>query len=93
MIINGQRYEYQETSGTTLRYLTSTLSGSSLKHIIAEFNTSTNVITLNEFIVNSGVAYQVTEPTAANTDGDLKFVVLSSAPATKYAGYLYYITD
>lgn len=40
----------------------------------------------------SGVSYLTTAPSSANTDGDLKFVVLSSEPATKYSGYLYFIT-
>ena len=40
----------------------------------------------------SGVSYLTTAPSAANTDGDLKFVVLSSDPATKYSGYIYIIT-
>lgn len=38
-----------------------------------------------------GVAYLTEAPTSANTDG-LKFVVLSSDPATKYDGYIYFIT-
>ena len=37
------------------------------------------------------VVYLTEAPTAANTDG-LKFVVLSSDPATKYDGYIYIIT-
>ena len=37
------------------------------------------------------VAYLTEAPTSANTDG-LKFVVLSSDPATKYDGYIYIIT-
>ena len=48
-------------------------------------------ITANAISV-SGVSYITTAPTAANTDGDLKFVVLSSDPSTKYAGYIYIIT-
>lgn len=40
----------------------------------------------------SGVGYLTTAPSSANTDGDLKFVVLSSEPSTKYSGYLYIIT-
>lgn len=40
----------------------------------------------------SGVSYLTTAPSANNPDGDLKFVVLSSEPATKYSGYLYIIT-
>lgn len=35
--------------------------------------------------------YVTTAPTAANTDG-IKVAVLSSEPATKYAGWLYIIT-
>ena len=38
-----------------------------------------------------GVSYLTTAPTAANTDGDLKIVVLATEPATKYNGYLYLI--
>ena len=37
------------------------------------------------------VVYLTEAPTSANTDG-LKFVVLSSDPATKYDGYIYIIT-
>lgn len=40
----------------------------------------------------SGVAYLTTAPSAANTAGDLKFVVLSAEPATYYNGYYYIIT-
>lgn len=39
-----------------------------------------------------GVSYLTEAPTSNNTDG-LKFVVLSSEPATKYEGYLYIITE
>ena len=38
----------------------------------------------------SAVSYLTEAPTAANENG-LKFVVLSSEPATKYAGYIYFI--
>jgi len=37
------------------------------------------------------ISYLTEAPTSANTDG-LKFVVLSSNPATKYDGYIYIIT-
>lgn len=43
-------------------------------------------------IASDSVAYTTTAPTSANTSGRLKFVVLSSEPATKYDGYLYIIT-
>lgn len=39
-----------------------------------------------------GVKYQTTAPTSANTEGDLKFVVLNDDPITKYSGYIYIIT-
>lgn len=41
----------------------------------------------------NGVKYVTTAPTSANTEGDLKFVVLASDPATKYSGYIYIITE
>ena len=43
-------------------------------------------------IPSPGVTYLTTAPSSANTDGFLKFVVLSSEPATKYRGYVYIIT-
>lgn len=36
--------------------------------------------------------YLTTAPTSANTSGNLKFVVLSAEPVTKYDGYVYLIT-
>ena len=39
-----------------------------------------------------GVPYTTVAPTEANTSGTLKFVVLSSEPATRYNGYFYIIT-
>ena len=47
-------------------------------------------LTATKFI--GGLDYTTTTPTAANTDG-LKIAVLSSEPATKYAGWLYFITE
>ena len=91
--INGKRFEYQESGTNLVRYMNSSLNGAIIKLTIAEFNTSTNIITFVEKDVSDGVSYQTTPPTSHNTDGTLKFVVLSSAPATKYQGYLYYITD
>lgn len=41
----------------------------------------------------SGFPYTTTAPTADNTDGNLKVVVLSSEPGTKYNGWLYIITE
>jgi len=42
-------------------------------------------------VIALGVQFMTTAPTSANT-GSLKFVVLSSEPATKYSGYIYLIT-
>ena len=43
--------------------------------------------------MNSGIPYLTTAPSANNTSGCLKVVVLSSEPATRYSGYLYLITE
>ena len=40
----------------------------------------------------NGLPYLTTAPSANNTEGNIKIVVLSSDPATKYSGYLYIIT-
>lgn len=42
--------------------------------------------------VSGLLSYITTAPSAANTSGLLKVVVLSSEPATRYDGYLYIIT-
>lgn len=39
------------------------------------------------------VDYTTEAPTEANTNGKLKFVVLPAAPANKYDGYVYIITE
>lgn len=41
----------------------------------------------------SGVPYLTTAPAADNTDGTLKFVVLTAEPAQKYNGYVYLIVE
>lgn len=41
----------------------------------------------------NGLNYLTTAPESANTSGQIKIVVLSSDPATKYDGYLYIITE
>lgn len=41
----------------------------------------------------NGLNYLTTAPSSANTSGQIKIVVLSSDPATKYDGYLYIITE
>lgn len=41
----------------------------------------------------SGVPYLTTAPAADNTDGTLKFVVLTAEPATRYNGYVYLIVE
>lgn len=42
---------------------------------------------------SKGITYLTTAPSAANTDGGLIIVVLSSEPTTKYDGYIYLITE
>ena len=51
--------------------------------------TSGGVYQAIQSFVPNGINYLTTAPVADNTDGDLKIVVLSSEPATKYNGYLY----
>ena len=46
-----------------------------------------------ELISDNEIAYSTEVPTAANTSGKLKVVVLDSDPATKYDGYLYLIEE
>lgn len=41
----------------------------------------------------SGLPYLTTAPVADNTDGTLKFVVLTAEPATRYEGYVYLIVE
>ena len=52
-------------------------------------------ITSNTISANtpSEISYLTTAPTADDTSGNLKIVVLSSEPATKYNGYIYFITE
>ena len=47
----------------------------------------------NDTISVSGVPYLTTAPVADNTDGTLKFVVLTAEPATRYEGYVYLIVE
>lgn len=98
LIINDKRYEYQESytnlsSEVVVRYLNASLDGTLIKFTIAEINIDTSVITFIDNVVNDGMAYTTTAPSQANTNGLMKLVVLSSEPATKYAGWLYYITQ
>lgn len=43
--------------------------------------------------VANEISYTTTAPSADNTSGNLKFVVLSSEPAQRYSGYFYIITS
>ena len=49
--------------------------------------------TSGTFTSGNSLPYITTAPSAANTDGGLILVVLSSDPATRYAGYIYIITS
>lgn len=70
-------------TGTSARSNARTLDWSG-NEVLAGTSTATKFI--------GGLDYTTTEPTAANTDG-LKIAVLSSEPATKYSGWLYFITE
>lgn len=58
--------------------------------IDAETLKGTSVVDSNG-VVLCPITYTTTAPTSANTNG-IKICVLSSEPATKYAGWLYLIT-
>ena len=52
----------------------------------------------SELIDDSGsikklVTYQTTAPTANIYDGGLHFVYLTTPPATRYSGYIYFIAE
>lgn len=49
-------------------------------------------ISSNTVSLNGVIPYTTTAPTAANNTG-VKIAILSSEPATKYAGWLYFITE
>ena len=49
-------------------------------------------ISSNQISLNGVIPYTTTAPTAANNTG-VKIAILSSEPATKYAGWLYFITE
>lgn len=93
IIINGKRFEYQDANGFNLRYFNASLNGAIIHLIIMEYNTDRNEVLFIEQDVNDGIVYTTTEPTAPNTNGLMKLVVLNAQPATKYAGWLYYITQ
>lgn len=61
-----------------------------LSGVITDGTNSVSVANIQD--KTKGIPYLTTAPTADNTDG-LKFVVLSSEPATKYNGYIYIITE
>ena len=80
----------------------STATQAALNEKQASLVSGTNIKTINgSSILGSGdlavdaagVQYTATAPTVANTDGNLKFVVLEQEPATKYDGYIYLIKE
>lgn len=58
---------------------------------VSSVNGSSGAIT-GVLTTSSGLPYTTTAPSSANTDG-IKIAVLSSEPATKYSGWLYFITE
>lgn len=93
IIVNGKRFEYQDASGFHLRYFNASLNGTLIHLTIMDYNTDRNEVIFTEQDVNDGMTYTTTEPSAANQNGLMKLVVLDHDPATKYAGWLYYITQ
>lgn len=97
--INGKRFIYQKkdfngiTLQSTVTYLSSELDGTLIKLTIMKLNTTTGLVNFTEQVVNDGLVYITTAPTGPNTNGLMKLVVLDHDPATKYAGWLYYITQ
>ena len=53
----------------------------------------TLISSANQLVLSGQIPYFTTAPVADNTSGFLKFVVLTSEPATRYDGYLYIITE
>lgn len=93
IIVNGKRFEYQDASGFHLRYFNASLNGTLIHLTIMDYNTDRNEVIFTEQDVNDGMTYTTTEPSAPNTNGLMKLVVLNAQPTTKYAGWLYYITQ
>ena len=63
------------------------------KKIVGDFDIVGNITQNGSPLVISGITYLTTAPSADNTDGDLKFVILDHEPATYYNGYYYIITE
>lgn len=68
------------------------LVGINTSNAQTNLNLGTGLAVSGNAVNVTGIAYSTTAPTANNTAGDLKFVVLSSEPATYYTGYYYIIT-
>lgn len=89
---------WQGEGGAICRFLNDTVGGIIYGALdsdggvgIITFTVSISTSTVTWSLVKPGLPYLTTAPTANNTDG-LKFVVLSSEPATYYTGYYYIIT-
>lgn len=89
-------YKKQDLSaiGMPIVYEMSVTTSASVSGVSITIATDdTRVYSIEENIYTpEGVSYITTAPSADNTDGDLKFVILSSEPATYYDGYLYIVT-
>lgn len=80
------------TTTTTLETTTNKVTSVSDQSTDTQYPTAKAVYDLATNLDN-GISYVTTAPTGANTNGKLKVVVLSSEPANKYSGYLYFIGD
>lgn len=67
------------------------LVGINTSNAQTNLNLGTGLAVSGDAVNVTGLGYLTTAPTANNTAGDLKVVVLSSEPATRYLGYWYII--
>lgn len=82
-----------QTLSTNLSELTTTVN--TLSTTLTSFTSATNqrLQTLETILDSGRIRYLTTAPTGNNASGCLTFVVLSQAPAQRYNGYLYIITE
>lgn len=83
---NGFRYEVSVNRSTRAVTVTETA-------IPTQLTAGSGIAISNNAISVSGMPYLTAAPLADNTDGTLKFVVLTAEPATRYEGYVYLIVE
>lgn len=82
-------------SGLMVTFACDKTSGACMitKESIAEYTAGNGIGISNGTISVTGMPFLTTAPSSANTDGTLKFVVLTAEPATRYEGYVYLIVE